>query len=77
MEQVEVDASALELFTVEEVRKKLRVSRDTVFKEIKRGRLASVRVGRSRRVPPSAVAAYIELLNAEAQQEAAARQGAA
>lgn len=59
---MDVDASALELWTVEEVARKLRLSTATVWRRIYSGELESVKDGRSRRVPPAAVAAYIQNL---------------
>jgi excisionase family DNA binding protein len=63
-----VDASALELWTVAEVAKKLRLSEATVWRRIYSGDLESVRDGRSRRIAPAAVAEYIARLRATAQQ---------
>lgn len=48
-----------EMLTVEEVARRLRVSRWTVYKLIKERQLVSGKLGRSRRVPLSAIAACI------------------
>jgi len=50
----------LELLTVVQVSELLKLSSSTVKREIAAGRLASVLLGRSRRVPRAAVQAYIE-----------------
>jgi excisionase family DNA binding protein len=55
----EVDEGDMELLTVDEVAAKLRVSAPTVWRRIYSGDIESVKVGRSRRIPPAAVAAYI------------------
>lgn len=62
-----VDASALELWTVAEVAKRLRLSEATVWRRIYSGDLESVRDGRSRRIAPAAVAEYIARLRSAAQ----------
>lgn len=48
-----------EMLTVEEVARRLRVSRWTVYKLIKERQLVSGKLGRARRVPLSAIAACI------------------
>lgn len=54
------------LLTPEEVaRDRLKIGRTRVFELIARGELRSISIGRSRRVPASAVDAYIERLQAE------------
>lgn len=58
----EVDSGDMELWTVEQVAKKLNLSKATVWRRIYSGDLESVKDGRSRRVPPAAVAAYIQSL---------------
>lgn len=68
----EVDASDLELLTVDEVAAKLRLSPTTVWRRIYSGDLESVKDGRSRRVPPAAVAAYIQNLRSTAAKESGA-----
>ena len=68
MEDEVVDASAMELWTVAEVARKLRLSEATVWRRIYSGDLESVKDGRSRRVAPAAVAEYIAGLRAVARQ---------
>ena len=48
-----------ELLTVPEVMTRLKVSRSTLYGLIRTGELQSVKVGRSRRFPPSAVRAFV------------------
>jgi len=52
-------------FTVKEAAELLRISRTELFAEINRGRLGSIRRGRSRRIPAEYLAAYRELLITE------------
>jgi excisionase family DNA binding protein len=51
--------SEVNLLTVAEVARALRVSRMTVYRLIHAGDLAAVQVGRSYRVPESAVDSYL------------------
>ncbi len=67
----EVDASALELLTVAEVAKLLRLSEPTIWRRIYAGEIESVKAGRARRVPPAAVRDYIERLRSGTPHEAA------
>lgn len=60
----DVDASALELWTVKEVAARLRLSEATIWRCVYRGEIDSVTIGRSRRIAPAAVAEYIERLSA-------------
>jgi len=53
--------SEIKFFTVAEVAAVMRVSKMTVYRLIHSGELASVRVGRSFRVPERAVHAYLEV----------------
>ena len=53
------DLSTLRFFTVAEVATVMRVSRMTVYRLVHSGDLASVRVGRSFRVPERAVHDYL------------------
>ena len=48
-----------ELLTVPEVMARLKVSRSTVYDLIRSRRLASITIGRSRRIPAQALTAYI------------------
>lgn len=56
----DVGLSALELLTVADVAKLLRVSKPTVWRRIYSGELESVKVGRSRRVEAKAVRDYLD-----------------
>ncbi|WP_395109213.1 helix-turn-helix domain-containing protein [Actinomadura sp. SCN-SB] len=58
---------AMRLYNVTDVMTMLRLSRSTVFELIRTGRLRSVKQGRSRRVPGTAVADYIAQLENEAE----------
>jgi len=53
--------SEMKFLTVAEVAAVMRVSKMTVYRLIHSGELASVRVGRSYRVPERAVHAYLEV----------------
>lgn len=74
---MEVGEEALYLLTVPEVATRLRLSEVTVWRLIRAWRenpgtgLESVKSGRSRRVPPEAVAAYKAKLLEESRQGAA------
>jgi excisionase family DNA binding protein len=50
------------LLTVDDVGERLRQSRRTVYKLISTGALPSITLGASRRIPSSALAAYISSL---------------
>jgi excisionase family DNA binding protein len=52
----------VELLTVPEVMTALRLSRAKIYDLIRSGELVTVKVGRCRRVPPAAVAAYVARL---------------
>lgn len=52
----------MELITVPEAMKRLCVSRTTITKLIGSGALPSLRIGAARRIPVSAIDAYIESL---------------
>lgn len=75
-ERVGEDASAPEasmrMYRVAEVMELLSLSRSVVYEQFRAGRLHSVKQGRSRRVPTSAVADYIALLQREAAGDGAA-----
>ena len=53
------------LYTVEEVADILHIGRSTVFTLIKQGKLESIRLGRSRRVPIDAMQEYVNDLLSE------------
>lgn len=57
-----------QLYRVCEAMLLLPLSRSVIYELIRSGRLASVTEGRTRLVPASAIAAYIELLTAEAKE---------
>jgi excisionase family DNA binding protein len=55
------------LYRVSDVVRLLNVSRSVVFDLLREGRLRSVRQGRARLIPASALRAYVDLLIREAQ----------
>lgn len=57
------------LYRIPEVMAMLSMSRSVVFEQLRNGRLRSVRQGRARYIPASAVADYIKLLQREAAEE--------
>ncbi|WP_141580166.1 helix-turn-helix domain-containing protein [Actinomadura sp. WMMA1423] len=59
-------ASSARLYRVGEAMELLSLSRSVIYELIRSGRLRSVREGRSRRIPGSAIAEYIALLESEA-----------
>ncbi|MGH9011866.1 MAG: helix-turn-helix domain-containing protein [Acidimicrobiia bacterium] len=50
------------LFTPEEAAERLSVGRSTVYELISAGRLHSVRIGASRRIPAAALVAFVDAL---------------
>ncbi|WP_308250878.1 helix-turn-helix domain-containing protein [Nonomuraea rhizosphaerae] len=58
--------SDLELYKVTDAMRLLKLSRTTVYEQLRTGRLRSVRQGRSRLIPPAAIREYIALLEREA-----------
>jgi excisionase family DNA binding protein len=58
---------SLRLYTVPEVMRMTGFSRSVVYELIRSGRLRSVKEGRCRRVPATAIADYIALLETEAE----------
>jgi excisionase family DNA binding protein len=56
----------LRLYTVPETMHRLRLSRTSLYEQIRAGRLDSVKQGRSRCFTATAIAAYIALLVSEA-----------
>lgn len=52
--------SSDDLLTVEETIQRLRVGRTTVHELVQRGELASIKIGRRRLFPETAVAAFIQ-----------------
>ncbi|MEO3785047.1 helix-turn-helix domain-containing protein [Actinocorallia sp. B10E7] len=53
------------LYRVEEAAELLALSRRHLYEEIRSGRLRTVKAGRARRVPASAIADYVALLEQE------------
>jgi excisionase family DNA binding protein len=58
----------LQLYEVRDVMRMLRLSRTVVYELIRSGRLRSVKQGRARRIPATAIREYIALLESEAEQ---------
>ena len=58
---------SMRMFTVKEAMALLRLGRNTIFEEIRSGRLRSVKRGRSRRIPGRAIVDYIALLERESE----------
>ncbi|MFD0884086.1 helix-turn-helix domain-containing protein [Streptosporangium algeriense] len=56
----------LELYRVTDAMRLLKLSRTVIYEQLRTGRLRSVREGRARRIPPSAIRDYIALLEKEA-----------
>lgn len=65
---MDVGDEALDLLTTAEVAARLRVSKMTVRRLFESGDLETVKVGRSRRFAPEAVADYKKRLREQAQQ---------
>jgi excisionase family DNA binding protein len=59
-----------QLYRIPDVVPILRLSRSVIYELIRSGRLRTVRQGSARRVPASAIAEYVALLEDEAAQEA-------
>ena len=53
------------LYSVEEVADILHIGRSTVFNLIKQGKIQSIKLGRSRRVPIDAMQTYVDELVSE------------
>ncbi|WP_219498515.1 helix-turn-helix domain-containing protein [Nonomuraea ceibae] len=58
----------LELYRIPDAMRMLRMSRTVIYEQLRTGRLRSVRQGRARLIPPSAIREYIALLEEEAAQ---------
>ena len=56
------------LLTVEEAARQLSIGRPKMWQLVMRGEVLSVKIGASRRIPTTALEAYVERLGAEAQQ---------
>jgi excisionase family DNA binding protein len=63
----------LELWTVEEVAQRLKLARSRVFALVASKQIDSLKIGKSRRFRPAAVAAFIEAMQQQAESEAGAR----
>ena len=58
----------LQLYEVRDVMRMLHLSRTVVYELIRNKRLRSVKQGRARRIPATAIRDYIALLESEAEQ---------
>ena len=58
----------LQLYEVSDAMRMLRLSKTVIYELIRSGRLGSVKQGRARRIPASAIRDYIALLKREAGQ---------
>ena len=65
MESVPIVVPARHLYPVPEARILLSLSRSVFYEEIRAGRLLTVKRGRSRLVPATAITAYVALLISE------------
>ena len=61
------DLDAPVLYRVTDAMRVLSISRTVIFDQIRSGRLRSVKQGRTRLIPASAIRAYVELLEREAE----------
>ncbi len=59
-----------QLYCIHEVVPILRLSRSVIYELIRSGRLRTVKQGRARRIPATAISEYIALLETEAAREA-------
>jgi excisionase family DNA binding protein len=66
--RAEVTHLELQLYRVPEAMRILSLRRSTIYELIRSGRLRSVREGRARLIPASAIAEYVAMLKHEAQQ---------
>jgi excisionase family DNA binding protein len=60
-------SNAAILLTVEQAAEKLQIGRSMAYQLIAAGELASIKIGRVRRVPVRAIEEYVERLAADAQ----------
>jgi excisionase family DNA binding protein len=63
-------ASTKTLYSVRETMEALSMSPTVLYEQIRSGRLRSVKQGRSRRIPRTAIAEYVALLERESRQAA-------
>ena len=61
------DLDAPVLYRVTDAMRVLSISRTVIFDQIRSGRLRSVKQGRTRLIPASAIRAYVALLEREAE----------
>ncbi|MEV0196104.1 helix-turn-helix domain-containing protein [Nonomuraea sp. NPDC050691] len=59
-------ADDTQLYRIPDAMQKLRMSRSVIYEQLRSGRLRSVKQGRSRLIPATALAEYITLLQQEA-----------
>jgi excisionase family DNA binding protein len=60
------DAADIRLYRVPDAMRMLSMSRSVIYEQLRSGRLWSVRQGRARLIPATAIADYIALLESEA-----------
>jgi excisionase family DNA binding protein len=58
------------MLTVEEAAMALGLGRTAIFEQVRLGRLKSVKVGRSRRIPLDCLVEFVEMLKAESEDAA-------
>ncbi|WP_340686096.1 helix-turn-helix domain-containing protein [Amycolatopsis coloradensis] len=58
---------ARHLYPIPEAMRLLSLSRSVIYELIRAGRLRSVKEGRARRIPATAITAYLELLTRESE----------
>ena len=68
----ESPVAELQLYKISEVMQMLKLSRTVIFEQLRNRRLRSVRQGRARLIPASAIAEYIALLEREETERTAA-----
>jgi len=57
----------LQLYRIPDAMRMLSMSRSVIYEQLRSGRLRSVRQGRARLIPATAIAEYIALLESEAE----------
>ena len=66
------DSTPKALYRIPEAMRLLRLSRSVIYELIRSGRLHTVKQGRVRLVPATAITAYVDLLTQESQRGSAA-----
>jgi excisionase family DNA binding protein len=66
MTTAQTTASDTQLYRVTDAMRMLSMSRSVIYEQLRSQRLRSVRQGRSRLIPASAIAEYVALLESEA-----------